>query len=68
MSSLDVDIRWKHRFVNFKKALAQLEDAVSLSKRNRSVPLIWTPRLLQAKFYIIDANNREQDCSHIFGL
>ena len=35
MSSLDVDVRWKQRFVNFKKALAQLEDAVSLSKQRK---------------------------------
>jgi len=28
-----VDIRWKQRFVNFNKALAQLEDAVTLSKQ-----------------------------------
>jgi len=33
MSSIDVDVRWKQRFVNFKKALTQLEDAVSLSKQ-----------------------------------
>ena len=33
MNSLHVDIRWKQRFANFKKALAQLEEAVSLSKQ-----------------------------------
>jgi len=33
MSVLSVDIRWKQRFVNFNKALAQLEDAVTLSKQ-----------------------------------
>jgi len=33
MSLFDVDVRWKQRFVNFKKAFAQLEDAVSLSKQ-----------------------------------
>jgi nucleotidyltransferase substrate binding protein (TIGR01987 family) len=33
MNVLNVDVRWKQRFVNFKKALAQLEDAVILSKQ-----------------------------------
>ena len=33
MNVLNEDVRWKQRFVNFKKALAQLEDAVILSKQ-----------------------------------
>jgi nucleotidyltransferase substrate binding protein (TIGR01987 family) len=33
MNVLNVDVRWKQQFVNFKKALAQLEDAVILSKQ-----------------------------------
>ena len=33
MNVLNEDVRWKQRFVNFKKALAQLEDAVLLSKQ-----------------------------------
>jgi len=33
MSPLNVDIRWQQRFFNFNKALAQLEDAVLLSKQ-----------------------------------
>ena len=33
MSSLDVDVRWKQRFSNFKKALIQLEGAVTLSQQ-----------------------------------
>ncbi len=33
MTILNVDIRWKQRFVNYKKALSQLEDAVILSNK-----------------------------------
>lgn len=35
MNSLIIDIRWKQRFANFKKALIQLEDAVLLSKKRK---------------------------------
>jgi len=33
MNSIKVDVRWKQRFLNFNKALSQLEGAVSLSKQ-----------------------------------
>ena len=33
MTSLKEDVRWKQRFFNFNKALAQLEGAVSLSQQ-----------------------------------
>ncbi len=33
MMSLKADIRWKQRFINFKKALAQLDEAVALSRQ-----------------------------------
>lgn len=35
MNSLNMDVRWKQRFFNFKKALAQLESAVLLSKQRK---------------------------------
>jgi len=35
MDSLKLDVRWKQRFVNFKRALIQLEDAVLLSQKRK---------------------------------
>ncbi|NOQ76568.1 MAG: nucleotidyltransferase [Methylococcaceae bacterium] len=35
MNPLKVDVRWKQRFINFNKALTQLEGAVSLSQQRK---------------------------------
>ncbi|MBV1916156.1 MAG: nucleotidyltransferase substrate binding protein [Pseudomonadales bacterium] len=35
MNSSDVDVRWRQRFSNFKRALTQLEGAVMLSKERK---------------------------------
>lgn len=39
MNDKDVDIRWKQRFSNFKKALIQLQDAVELSQQRELTKL-----------------------------
>ena len=33
MNNTSIDVRWRQRFSNFKKALIQLEDAVALGKQ-----------------------------------
>jgi len=33
MNNSSIDVRWRKRFSNFKKALIQLEDAVALGKQ-----------------------------------
>jgi nucleotidyltransferase substrate binding protein (TIGR01987 family) len=43
----DLDIRWKQRFGNFKRALAQLEDAENLS-RQRTLSRLENQGLIQA--------------------
>jgi len=39
MSNINVDVRWKQRFSNFKKALIQLGDAVELSQQRKLTKL-----------------------------
>lgn len=39
MNDLNVDVRWRQRFSNFKKALIQLEDAVALSQQRKLTKL-----------------------------
>lgn len=39
MNNLNVDVRWRQRFSNFKKALIQLEDAVALSQQRKLTKL-----------------------------
>lgn len=38
---MNADVRWIRRFSNFRKALAQLNDAVELSRRRDLTPLEW---------------------------
>ncbi len=47
---MDLDIRWKQRFANFKKALSRLRDAVSLLKQ-RPLSEIEQQGLIQAFEY-----------------
>jgi len=39
MNNSSIDVRWRQRFSNFKKALIQLEDAVELSKQRELTKL-----------------------------
>ncbi len=47
---MDIDIRWKQRFENYKRALAQLKEAVQLFNE-RSLSLIEQQGLIQAFEY-----------------